>query len=157
MIEIIKRVFIQPNFGKHLIVSTSRVESERPGPRLQNSLLAAVDSDRRQQWPEEHQDCPPTRTLCPCVWRVSAQSQSQTTLSNSTEILLFFFCQKMQIAENFERSGRIAAAWIWDHLVIYLALSAKGLTSFCTQRFYTFIFVHPDQPESKTILTNKIL
>ena len=46
----------------------------------------------------------------------------------------------MQIQENFERSDCVAAAWIWDHLVIYLALSTKGLTSLCTHHFYPFIF-----------------
>lgn len=120
-------------------MSTSRVESERPGPRLQNSLLAAVDSDRGQQRPEEHQDCPPTRTLCPCVWRVSTCTFTNYSLRFHWDVFLFF-CLKMQIQENFEHSDCVAAAWIWDHLVIYLALSTKGLTSLCTHHFYPFIF-----------------
>lgn len=53
-------------------VSTPRVESERPDPGFQTSLLAAVDSDRGQQKPQNRQDCPLTRTLCACVRRVSA-------------------------------------------------------------------------------------
>lgn len=52
-------------------MSAPRVESERPDPGLQASLRAAVDSDRRRQQPQVHQDCPFSGSLRTRVWRVS--------------------------------------------------------------------------------------
>lgn len=79
-------VSVEPNFKNR----SHRVESVRPGSRLQTSLLTAVDPDRWQQQPQRHQNRPAARTMHTHFWRVSCTriinwlSQFETGSKHST-------------------------------------------------------------------------
>lgn len=103
-------------------MSTSRVESEGPGPRLQTSLLTAVDSDHRQQRQQDNQDCPTTRTLCTSVWRVSGHTHTHTKYYKKTPHL-------QQIKKNHQKFYSDLFIGIhWLERQIYYSFECKWMS-----------------------------
>lgn len=107
-------------------VCVCRVESDQPGPRLQDPLHSAVDSDPRQQWPEQHQGRAPPSLLCPRVWRVSHYRK------------IIFIYHKLYWAKPLNRSTTSVLHLVWPHL--HTPVRGRGqmkLTGQCCVRLYS--------------------